>query len=229
MALTNQGSPIAATADFYAWGLLDQKDGLGRVDLYAAGAQSFPSNGDAMLVFAVASQKGSASVEEEEIDVLVDVDGDGQPDFDVFSVDLGVLTTGFANGEVIAVIANLKTGDLSADFDVYSPNNGSVVLLPLLASSIGVTPDSPRISYTVQSFDHFSDATDSFDQSASFNVFNSAVSTGQFATVNPNAAVGVTVSVNPTEFAVTPPLGFMIVTQDNKSGRREVNLVSVKR
>jgi minor extracellular serine protease Vpr len=229
VALTNQGSPIPATADFYAWGLLDQNDGLGRVDLYAAGAQSFVSNGDAQLVFAVASLRGSASVEEEEIDVLVDVDGDGQADYDIFSADLGVLTTGLANGEVVAVIANLKTGALSADFDVYSPNNNSVVLLPVLASSIGVTAASPRISYTVQSFDRFSDDTDSFDQSASFNVFSSAVSTGQFATVNPNAAIGVTVSVNPAEFAITPPLGFMIVTQDNKSGRQEVNLISVKR
>jgi hypothetical protein len=112
---------------------------------------------------------------------------------------------------------------------VYSPNNNSVMLLPVFASSIGVTSASPRFTYTVQTFDEFSNNSDSFDQAAPFNAFSNAVSTGQFATINPNTAVGVTVSVNPAEFAVTPPRGFMIVTQDNKSGPKEVNLISVKR
>jgi len=231
MALTNQGSPIPATADFYAWGLLQEHpENLGRIQLWAAGAQSFVlSNGDAQVVFAVANQKGSASVEEEEIDVMIDLDGDGQPDFDVFSADLGELTTGLASGEVVAVIENLKTGDLSADFDVYAPNNGSVMLLPVFASSIAVTSAAPRFSYWVETFDKFTNNSDSFDQAAPFNAFTNAVSTGQFATINPNAAVGVTVSVNPAEFAITRPRGFMIVTQDNKSGPREVNLISVNR
>ncbi len=98
----------------------------------------------------------------------------------------------------------------------------------MLASDIGVTPANPRFSYTVESFDLFSSDQDSFPTSAKFNAFSSAVSTGDFAVVNPNAAVGVTVSVNPAEFAVTPPLGFMIVSQDNKNGAPEVNLLSVK-
>jgi hypothetical protein len=45
----------------------------------------------------------------------------------------------------------------------------------------------------------------------------------------PPGAIGVTVSVNPTEFAVTPPLGLMIVSQDNKNGAKEVNLLNIKR
>jgi len=103
------------------------------------------------------------------------------------------------------------------------------MLLPVFASSIAVTSAAPRFSYWVETFDKFTNNSDSFDQAAPFNAFTNAVSTGQFATINPNAAVGVTVSVNPAEFAITRPRGFMIVTQDNKSGPREVNLISVNR
>jgi hypothetical protein len=92
-----------------------------------------------------------------------------------------------------------------------------VSLLPVIAADIGISSTNPRLTYSVASFDLLSDDFDSFAGSASFNAFQSAVSSGDFVTVNPNAAIGVTVSVNPTEFAVTPPLGLMIVSQDNKS------------
>src|SRR3954454_10239667 len=38
--VTNTSSPIAATADFYSWGLDSANDGLGRIDLRAAGVLS---------------------------------------------------------------------------------------------------------------------------------------------------------------------------------------------
>ncbi len=105
VALTNQGSPIAATADFYAWGLQGQNNGLGQLDLHAAGVQSFPDGqGDATLVFAINTFKGWSTPEEQEFDVLIDVDGDGMPDFDVFSIDIGRLIgpNFLATGEMVA-------------------------------------------------------------------------------------------------------------------------------
>ncbi|HEV7357888.1 MAG TPA: S8 family serine peptidase [Steroidobacteraceae bacterium] len=231
VALTNQGSPIAATADFYAWGLQGQNNGLRQLDLHAAGVQSFPDGqGDAMVVFAINTFKGWSTPELQEFDVLIDVDGDGMADFDVFSIDIGRLIgpNFLATGEMVAVIENLKTKGLVVDFDAFAPTNSGTILLPVLASDIGVTTANPRFSYTVESFDEFSNDQDSFPTSAKFNAFSSAVSTGDFETVAPNAAIGVTVTVNPAELAVTPPLGFMIVSQDNKNGAQEVNLLSVK-
>lgn len=231
VALTNQGSPIAATADFYAWGLQGQNNGLRQLDLHAAGVQSFPDGqGDALVVFAINTFKGWSTPEEQEFDVLIDVDGDGTPDFDVFTIDIGRLIgpNFLATGEMVAAILNLKTNALAVDFDLVSPTNSGTVLLPVFASDIGVTPANPRFSYTGESFDLFSNDQDSFPTSAKFNAFSSAVSTGDFASVAPNAAIGVTVSVNPAEFAVTPPLGFMIVSQDNKNGAQEVNLLTIK-
>jgi hypothetical protein len=230
VALTNQGSPITASADFYAWGLQDQNNGLGRFDLHAAGVQSVDIGaGDQVLVFAVNTYQGWTTPELQEFDVLIDADGDGVADFDVFSIDFGVLTAGAANGEMVAAIADLKTGQVFAvDFDVTAATNGSTILLPVFAGDVGVSAANPRFSYTVQSFDLQSSNQDAFVGSASFNAFSSAVSTGAFATLDPNTAIGVTVSVNPAEFAVTPPLGIMVVSPDNKNGVKEVNLLSIK-
>jgi minor extracellular serine protease Vpr len=148
----------------------------------------------------------------------------------VFSIDIGRLIgpNFLATGEMVAAIENLKTKALAVDLDAVAPTNSGTILLPVFASDIGVTTANPRFSYTVQSFDEFSNDQDSFPTSAKFNAFSSAVSTGEFAVVNPNAAIGVTVSVNPAELALTPALGFMIVSQDNKNGAQEVNLLSIK-
>ena len=89
VSLTNRNSPIPASADFYAWGLEDQKkDGVdGRLDLHAAGVQSFPG----VLAFAVNTYKGWSTPEQEEFDVQIDVDGDGVPDYIVFNGDVGLV------------------------------------------------------------------------------------------------------------------------------------------
>ena len=180
--------------------------------------------------FAINTFKGGSTQELQEFDVLIDVDGDGVADFDVFSIDIGRLIgpNFLATGEMVAAFVNLKTNALGVDFDAVAPTNSGTILLPVQASDIGVTTANPRFSYTVEAFDEFSNDTDSFPTSAKFNAFSSAVSTGDFELVNPNAAIGVTVSVNAAELAVTPALGFMIVSQDNKNGSQEVNLLAVK-
>ena len=92
------------------------------------------------------------------------------------------------------------------------------MLLPVLASRLGITPANPRLTYNVISFDLLSDGADELAGFASFNAFQSAITTGQFAVVAPNATVSVPVAINPAEAAITPPVGYMIVSQDNKNG-----------
>ncbi|HKE94250.1 MAG TPA: hypothetical protein VKB34_08105, partial [Povalibacter sp.] len=77
-------------------------------------------------------------------------------------------------------------------------------------------------------FDLFGPDFDQFDTVASFNAFSSAISNGQFVLVAPDDAVTVPVSVDPTEAAVTPFKGLMVVSQDNKNGGAEADLVKVK-
>jgi minor extracellular serine protease Vpr len=226
--VSNDSAAIAATADFYAWGLSSPNAQLGTVDLRAAGVQAFDNGGDQTLVFAVNTFNGWSTPEAQEFDVLIDNDGDGNPDFDVFTEDLGLLTTGTRNGQLAAAILDLASGSLSIDFLASASTDSSTVLLPVVAASVGITPANPRLSYTVQSFDLLSANTDAFTSSASFNAFTSAVSNGQFVAVAPNTIAPVAVSVDKAEFAVTPALGLMIVTQDNKNGAGEADLVKVK-
>jgi Subtilase family/PA domain len=57
----------------------------------------------------------------------------------VFNVDFGLLTANAFNGQEVAAIVNLSTGDLFVDFYAIAPTNGSTILLPVLASDIGVS------------------------------------------------------------------------------------------
>jgi minor extracellular serine protease Vpr len=225
----NRNSPIDGIADFYAWGLDSGNDRVGRVDLRAAGVQSldFPG-GDRILVFAINTFKPWSAPSMQEFDVFIDSDDDGTADFIVFSADFGLVTTGEYSGEIVTFVLDLKADTLSADFTSVAPTDASTTLLPVFASSIGVSSAQPRFSYTAAAFDLFGDDSDQFDTAARFNAFNSAISNGQFELVTPNATVSVPVSVNPAEFASTPAKGLMIVTFDDKNGAPEANLLRVK-
>jgi len=226
----NPNSAISATADFYAWGLESSNDRLGRFDLRAAGAQSFDFvDGEQLLVFAVNTFKSWSTLEQQEFDIPVDVNGDGTADFVIFNIDLGLVSTGDFTGQEIAAVLNLANGALSADFFAVAATNSSTVLLPVLASTLGVTPTNARVTYSVIGFDLLSDDQDAFGEAASFNVFDSAISTGAFVAVPPDAFIDVPVTINRVEAEVTPARGLMIVTQDNKNGPKEADLIRVRR
>jgi hypothetical protein len=110
----------------------------------------------------------------------------------------------------------------------WSGANGSTILLPVLASSIGITAANPRLSYTAVGFDRLSNDSDAFTETAAFNAFHSAISNGDFVIVDPNAFVSVSVAIDFAEAAITPAKGLMIVTQDNKNGPREADLINVR-
>ncbi len=223
----NHNGVIGGTADFYAWGLESGNDQLGRIDLRAAGVQSFDGGGEQVLVFAVNTFNSWSTPEQQEFDVYIDANNDGTPDFVVFSEDLGLLTAGVRSGQQVAAIFNLATSAIVVDFYAVAPTNSSTILLPVLAADVGITPANPRLSYTVLAFDLLSNDQDAFTGSAAFNAFASAISTGQFVNVPPEALVSVSVAINPAEAALTPAKGLMIVTQDNKNGAREADLITV--
>jgi hypothetical protein len=227
--LTNKKSPITATADFYSWGLQAKGGKKNKVvDLNAAGVQSFPGGGDAVLVFAVNAVEPWSAPQQRQFNVLIDLDGDGNADYIVFNVDFGFITAGAYSGEMIAAIMNVATGDISADYDIPTTTDTSTMFLVVNASSIGVTPAGPRFLYGVNGFDTQSSAQDTFGTFAPFNAFNSSISTGGFATLPSNGTGSVPISVNQFEWAITPSLGVMVVTPDNQNGTSEVNLLGVK-
>jgi minor extracellular serine protease Vpr len=227
VSLTNRNSPIPASADFYAWGLEDARQTPldGRMDLHAAGVQSFPG----VLAFAINVYKGWSTPAQQEFDVDIDVDGDGQPDYIVFNADVGLVLSGLLNGQMGSFVHNIKANTFTVSYLATAPTDSSTIILPANLADIGISTSNPRFAYNVTAFDQLSNDTDRFNYPATFNAINSSVSTGAFDVIDPNQAIGETITVNPAEFAITPAKGIMIVTQDNKNGVSEVNLLNIKR
>lgn len=232
--LTNKRSPIAATADFYSWGLAGAGKGSGKknkgINLSAAGVQAFPfSPTDQFIVFAVTTEEAWSAPSTREFDVLIDVDGDGKPDYAVVAIDLGFLTTGFLfDGNIAAAVFNLATGDGAIDFLAYAPTDSSTILIPVLSSRLGLSAATPRFSYTAVGYDFLhTGASDAFTGWAKYNPFSSAITDGQYAILPPDGSAAIPFSVNTAELALTPALGLMVVTQDNKNGSDEANLVKI--
>src|SRR5213076_340621 len=133
MALSNRSGGITGTADFYAWGLRGSNVGLGATGLRAVGVQSFPDGANTQLVFAVNTFGRASNPVTMEYDVLVDVDGDGTPDYDIVAADLGLLTTGSFNGQMATAVFHLSTGAGARNSSMPAPvdRNTAVAICPL--------------------------------------------------------------------------------------------------
>jgi subtilisin family serine protease len=224
--LENEGA-IAGSADFYAWGPSGVRDRtIGEVNLRAAGVQSFGS-ADPFIVFAVNTWEKFNTAASSEFDVSIDTNGDGKPDFIIFSYDYGAITAGTYSGEVGIFRYRVATGTtayLGFRGTSLAPTDGSTIFLPLFASYIGITPTNPRFSYSVQSYS-WEGSQDSTVDVGYFNPFTSAIETGGFAVVPPHGKATVPVSINAAEWKLSPPKGLMVVNVDDHSGKEQAELI----
>ncbi|WP_342001577.1 S8 family serine peptidase [Microbacterium sp. LWH7-1.2] len=234
VTLKNNQGAFAGDADFYTWGLEDKKDTPKAFtdtgyDLRAAGVQSFgwDDAGDQLLVFAVNTHSRWSNAAANEFDVVIDTNGDGEPDWIVFSADGGLVTAGDANGISQVFEYEVATGEVfAAGFNASAPTDSSTILLPVVASDLGIT--SGAFSYTVQSFSSVNDGSDAIDAMASYDPWAPALTNGQFESVPVGGKIDVPVTVNGAAFSAQKPLGVMVVVQDNAAGADEALLVKAK-
>jgi minor extracellular serine protease Vpr len=227
--LSNRNGVIAGNGDFYAWGLKNPKTGTieAAFEPRAVGVQTNPiSATDSVLVFAVNTYGRFSNPASGEYDIYIDVNGDGVYDFILFSADVGAVETGTATGQIGTFLLNLATGAEFAEFAADAPTDGSIVLMPVYASDLGISTTNPRFTYTMNAFDD-TGAGESLTGTASFNAFAPAISNAMFVPVAPNANADVPVTIDPVEFKKTPAIGFMVVTEDNVSGASEANLLKL--
>ena len=86
-----------------------------------------------------------------------------------------------------------------------------------------------RFTYHAVGFDATSNFADVVAGTAKFNAGpTSAISQGMFASVPVGASGAVQVAINPTEWALTPALGAMVVSLDNKAGKEEAALLPLE-
>lgn len=227
--LDNRNGVITGNGDFYAWGLKNPKTGTisAAFEPRAVGVQTNPiSATDSVLVFAVNSYSRCSNAAAGEYDIYIDVNGDGVYDFVLFAADAGLVTAGSASGQMATFLLDLKKGTIVEQFLADAPTDGSIVLMPVYASHLGIAPSNPRFSYAMQAFDD-TGAGEAVTGTASFNAFAPAVSNAMFVPVAPNTTADVPVSIDPVEITKTPALGFMVVTEDNVSGAGQAELLKL--
>ena len=101
--------------------------------------------------------------------MAIDATGDGKVDFLTFAADLGLTLDGTPNGRLAAFTINAKSRELIQYRAAPAPANGSTVLLPVLASSLGATEATGSLQVTATGFTVFAgvDSYDDIDASAS--------------------------------------------------------------
>jgi minor extracellular serine protease Vpr len=234
--------------DVYAWGLSDDRENVGEVDLRAAGVQSLDSSvctgssdaADRCLVFAINTWHPWSNAAADEFDVLVDVNKDGEEDYALFSADDGLMFTGEANGITDAFVLDLGTSQLVDVFDSVVSADGSTILLPALASDFGLDENGPASfeyfvrSYAYQSDNLFSDVMHTGDTGAGaninarFNAFAPSLSAGYFRSLSANKSTSIPLKVNTSTYrSQLGQKGWLVVTLDDRNGADQADMVPV--
>ncbi|MES2210332.1 MAG: S8 family serine peptidase [Chloroflexota bacterium] len=221
-------------ADVYAWGLSDARgDGAHGTDLRAVGVQSFPGQylwsgadpSDMAINFAVNSWDRFTVQAPNEIDIAIDTTGDGVEDYFVIGLDEGLLFTGDFDEFYLSLVFDATTFDLLDAWLADAPFNGSTVLLPLLASDIGLTAGDGGFTYWVAAYDGFTGAADVIPGEASFDPFGSEITTGDFVPLAPGDKVSVPVSFDMSAGMENHTLGWMVVGLDDRNGGAQADLI----
>ena len=190
-----------ASSDVYAWGLTDDRENVGEVDLRAAGVQSLDTS--------VCTGASDPPIGAWCSPSIPGIPGRTRPrtsstcsststrtateDYALFSADDGLVFTGEANGITDAFVLRPR-GEASSSmcFDTVVSANGSTILLPALASDFGLDKNGPASfeylvrSYAYQSDNPFTDVMHTGDTGAGtnvnarFNPFSPSLSTGFF-------------------------------------------------
>lgn len=137
------------------------------------------------------------------------------------------MATGNPDGQPVVFIYELATRKLStAGFGTWAATDSSTVLLPVLASDLGITG---AFSYGAESSTLVGPGSDSMPGTASFDPWKPAIaSAGAWIDLPANGSSTLNVSIVASAKAHQKPLGVMAVTPDNPAGEREAILLPSK-
>lgn len=235
LRLSNYLGAVAAGADVYTLGLTDGADvpskfGGSGYDLAAAGVQSFVEGDDAVLVFAINNHDRWSNAASDEFDVAIDNNNDGQTDLILFAADSGAIRAGDFDGVMEGFVYDPATGDIfSTGYLAAAPTDSSTILIPVLASDVGVTQAAGGFTYSVASFTvEDSAAFDEMPGTAKYDPWKPAISNGGFALVPRNGTASLPITMDVAAAAAQKPKGVMVVAIDNKAGANEALLFSFR-
>ncbi|MFN8620379.1 MAG: S8 family serine peptidase [Chloroflexota bacterium] len=238
--------PHSGAADLFAWGLQSGRDGLdGAIDLRAGGVQSLPSKfcdgnaspADRCLVFAINVWGTFDTASANEYDAVLDINHDGDPDMVVSAYDLGlVLDTMW--GVTGSIAFDAHTGEVTSIGFARVGTNGSTILLPVLASDLGLRPNgdtdfrwwNETYSYDTPLLVGDVMTTGNADSDLPwFDAFHPALGTGAYKPLKAGATASLPLRLDTADYAPATrgQLGWMIVSLDDANGQFQADLVPV--
>lgn len=226
----------AGIADVYAWGEYDADDGQTKTDIRATGAQSIPGPeagldpSDKLIVFAVNMWRPWSTASDLDLEVEVDTNGDGETDFIVVGIDLGLVFTGFPTGETGVITVDPEFNIIDG-WSGTAPINGSTYLLPTTASDLGLADGSGSFDYDTHAYPVVTEFGAGFEDAASgvghFDPFDPAVSQGEYISLTRDQSVTLRLKTHRTAYILNPAKGWMVVSHDDADGRAQANLVPI--
>lgn len=215
----------AGTADQYQWAITDPAKDAGDPsfpDIIDVGVQSFDTGtGDQFMVFAVNTARARSTHATDFIETAINTDADPEPEYSIWVVDEGLVTAGSPSGTLIALTLDADFNVVDA-WDALAPMNGSTVLFPTLASSLGLRPGDGIFEFALGSSSIVAAGVPDFTDSGTYNPFAPAVSVGTYETLPPFSDwTDIPGAVDATQVGLQSPLGWLIVTFDDAGGRRE--------
>ncbi|GII52584.1 peptidase S8 [Planotetraspora thailandica] len=225
----------AGAADVYALSITDADDVKGAedsMDIRAVGVQSLPGSAlggadtDRTLVFAVNTSGHWSNAAANEIDIPIDSNGDGAPDHILVGADYGLVTTGDFDGRFASFVFDAD-GSLVDAWVATAPMNGGTLLMPVLASEVGLTQGASRFTYTASGFSQIPEGLVDETATAAFDAFAPAISTGAYVPLAPGVSATVPLTVDRAKLAATPAKGWLVVSLDDRSGKHEADTVDL--
>jgi hypothetical protein len=246
LRVTNRGLH-RGYADVYAWGLSDGREGYGDVDLRAAGVQSLPAEActgipdpdDRCLLFAINTWSRWSNAAAAEWVISIDSDLDGTEDHTILGTDDGYVFSGFENGVLDSLIIDSSSDELVDGFYAVAPAHGSTLILPALASDLGLTRGQPRFDYLVSAISLYGDeaASDVMDNSAHsegaherarYDAFRPVVRNGAFESLGAGRGVELSLVVDAQRLDDRRgDRGWLVVSLDDANGSAQADRVSV--
>ena len=231
--LSNRGIH-RGTADVYGWLLADDVERdvpSSSADLRSVGVQTYPGAllgsvvpDDQAIVFSVNVEGRWSTASTVEVDLPIDVNGDGIYDFTVVGADYGAVMNGSDNGQFAAFTFD-RAGKVVDVYIADAPMNGSTMLLPTLASDLGMTATSPPLAVRAQSVDRLTRSVDVMPGTGRWQPYHPAVSNADLVDLTAASSADLPVAVHLADQRAQKVLGWLVVTLDDRNGDAQADRV----
>ena len=160
--------------------------------------------------------------------MLIDENGDGDPEFVVIGIDEGLVENGGEpNGVFVAYVADVGLGQLIDKWNAIAPTNGSSLILYAAASDFDWADGDGALAVSVNTFSLLGLGDDSTSKSALFDPFHPAVSNGDYIPLAGGASTTEPVEVDLDQQADAPALGWLVLANDDANGAAQADFVPI--